>query len=86
MVVGQTTAESVLDFPKNDIQNLRAEIINSVYYEQVDDSIINNDIVSIALARKGAIVSDSNYTGNYTYINIHYNNGVTVYNETWASP
>ncbi|MFZ1896877.1 hypothetical protein [Methanoregula sp.] len=86
MVVGQTTAESVLDFPKNDIQNLRAEIINSVYYEQVDDSIINNDIVSIALARKGAIVSYSNYTGNYTYINIHYNNGVTVYNETWASP
>lgn len=86
MVVGQTTAESVLDFPKNDIQNLRAEIINSVYYEQVDDSIINNDIVSIALARKGAIVSDLNYTGNYTYINIHYNNGVTVYNETWASP
>lgn len=86
MVVGQTTAESVLDFPKNDIQNLRAEIINSVYYEQVDDSIINNDIVSIALARKGAIVDYSNYTGNYTYINIHYNNGVTVYNETWASP
>ena len=87
-VVGQTTAESVLDFPKDDIRDVRAEIINSVYYEGVDNQVINNDIVTIALARKGAIV---NYTpiynqGNYTYINIHYNNGVTVYNETWASP
>ncbi|MFZ1128020.1 hypothetical protein [Methanoregula sp.] len=86
-VVGQTTAESVLDFPKNDIRDLRTVIIQSVYQENVDDSVINNDIVSIALARKGAIVNYSSYTqGSYTYINIHYDNGVTVYNETWASP
>ena len=88
MVVGQTTAESVLDFPKNDIRDLRAEIINSVYYEPVyNQPGVNNDIVSLALARKGATVSYSDYVqGNYTYINMHYNNGVTVYNETWASP
>ncbi len=88
IVVGQTTAESVLDFPKNDIFNLRSEIINSIYYEPVNNqNIVNNDIVSIELAREGAIVSYSNYTqSGYTYINIHYNNGVTAYNETWVSP
>ena len=88
IVVGQTTAESVLDFPKNDIFNLRSEIINSVYYEPVNNqNIVNNDIVSIELARKGATVSYSDYVqGDYTYINIHYNNGVTAYNETWVSP
>ena len=87
-VVGQTTAESVLDFPKDDIHDLRSVIINSVYQEPVNDqNVVNNDIVSIALARQGAIVNYSSYLqGNYTYINIHYNNGVTVYNETWASP
>jgi hypothetical protein len=86
MVVGQTTAENVLDFPKNDIRDLRAEIINSVYYENVENPTIHQDIISLALARQGAIVSYSNYTGNYTYINIHYNNGVTVYDENWTSP
>jgi hypothetical protein len=87
MVVGQTTAESVLDFPKNDIRDMRAVIIDSVYQKNVNDpDIVKKDIMSIELARKGAIVSYSSYQSNYTYINIHYNNGVTVYNETWASP
>jgi hypothetical protein len=87
-VVGQTTAESVLDFPKDDIRDLNTVIIDSVYQNPVTDpSVVNTDIVSISLARKGAIVTYSSYPqGNYTYINMHYNNGVTVYNETWASP
>ena len=70
-VVGQTTAESVLDFPKNDIRDLRTVIIQSVYQENVDDSVINNDIVSIALARKGAIVNYSNYTQGELYLYQH---------------
>ncbi len=87
-IVGQTTAESVLDFPKDDIRDVRAAIINSVYEDPVNDPlVVYNDTVAIELARKGAIVTYSSYVqGNYTYINMHYNNGVTIYNETWASP
>ncbi len=85
-VVGQTTAESVLDFPKNDIRDVRSAIINSS--EIGDPGYVHNDIVYLAQFRKNAIV---NYTCNpmgctepYT-ISIHYNNGVTAYNETWVS-
>ena len=70
-VVGQTTAESVLDFPKNDIRDLRTVIIQSVYQENVDDSVINNDIVSIALARKGAIVNYSSSHPRELYLYQH---------------
>ena len=70
-VVGQTTAESVLDFPKNDIRDLRTVIIQSVYQENVDDSVINNDIVSIALARKGAIVNYSSLHPRELYLYQH---------------
>jgi hypothetical protein len=83
-VVGQTTAESVIEFPKNDIQDIRLVIRKSV-----DDpatlNITRNDITNIAIHRKSSVV-------NYTYITsgddprilIHYNNGVTEYNENWS--
>ena len=74
-VVGQTTAESVLDFPKNDIRDLRTVIIQSVYQENVDDSVINNDIVSIALARKGAIV---NYSSSHPRETIPISTYITI--------
>jgi hypothetical protein len=91
-IVGQTTAESVLDFPKNDIRDLRSVIIQSAYPAQLDQNgVISNDIREIALARKGAVVTYAVTPPNppadlHTYITIHYNNGVTAYNETWASP
>ncbi|HNX18074.1 MAG TPA: hypothetical protein PKM50_07085 [Methanoregula sp.] len=87
-VVGQTTAEGVLEFPKNDIRDVRSVIISSA--EIGDPSDVHNDITSLALSRKGAVVdytitpptgSDLN-----THITIHYNNGVTEYNEIWTSP
>ncbi len=88
-VVGQTTAESVLDFPKNDIRDVRSVIIQAA--ERGDPVDVHNDIIEIAQSRKGAVIyykvtppnppSDSR-----TYISIHYNNGVTAYNESWTSP
>jgi hypothetical protein len=89
-VVGQTTAESVLEFPKNDIRGVRDVIIQSAY---MDDNVqFNNksnvmrDIQTISLSRQNAVVFFSNTTSNdFTYGEIHYNNGVMAYNETWRS-
>jgi len=91
-VVGQTTAESVIEFPKNDIRDVRSVILHSSVSSP--DSRIQNDITNISLNRKNAVVD---YTlpfthdcvpGDTTYncTTIHYNNGVTEYNENWISP
>jgi len=83
-LVGQTTAEGVLEFPKNDIRDLRSEIFD--YYDRYDDLTDserqNNveDIVRISLERMNAVVHFWN--GTPEEITIHYNNGVTVYDET----
>lgn len=87
-VVGQTTAEGVIEFPKNDIRDVKAVIIQAS--EAPDQDVLRQDITAIALSRKGAVV---NYTvtapseeNTHTEIGIHYNNGVTEYNEYWVSP
>ena len=87
-VVGQTTAEGVLEFPKNDIRDVRAVIIQSSSVPT--DADFRTDLQSIALSRKSAVVNYSVILPNppadtHTYIDIHYNNGVTLYDETWAS-
>ncbi len=91
-LVGQTTAEGVLEFPKNDIQDLRRDILVVEKFERdssasanvMDD--IQQEFRNITLYRKNA-----NLWYNYSpyacaagkrSVNIHYNNGVTVYNET----
>jgi hypothetical protein len=84
-IVGQTTAESVIEFPKNDIRDVRGVIISSVNVTNLD--MVRSDITVISLNRKNAVV---NYTppqikDNHTVINIHYNNGVTEFNENWTS-
>jgi hypothetical protein len=86
-VVGQTTAEGVLEFPKNDILNVRSAVLQSSTAAPADLDNIQKDISSIALSRKNAIVSfrvtDASPGSTYTkIIDIHYNNGVTAYNET----
>ena len=92
-VVGQTTAEGVLEFPKNDIRDVRAVIIESSTLPDSDGSfeVVKADVKAIALARKGAVIEYSRILpvspdDPHTYIDIHYNNGVTLYDETWASP
>lgn len=89
VLVGQTTAESVLEFPKSDIQDLRSEVlvIHSRYKDfsiSRDASIV--DINKIALARKSAVIQIDPYNSSGWVI--HYNNGVTSYyevvrNEGW---
>jgi len=85
-VVGQTTAESVIEFPKNDIRDIRDIIIHNTTLS--NQTAIKNDITVISLSRKNAVVSYSppQIKDNHTVINgISYNNGVTEYYENWTS-
>jgi hypothetical protein len=82
-VVGQTTAESVIEFPKNDIRDVRQVIGQSVNDPNLP--VIRNDITVLSMDRKGSVLKYTNFTnGSATYIQIHYNNGVTEYNENWS--
>jgi len=82
-VVGQTTAESVIEFPKNDIRDVRQVIGQSVNDPNLP--VIRNDITVLSMNRKGSVLKYTNITnGSATYIQIHYNNGVTEYNENWS--
>ncbi len=92
-VVGQTTAEAVLEFPKNDIRGVRGVILQSAYMDDLgpfnNKTRVANEIKNLSLSRKGSIVEFSSnppsLTFPYYYVIIHYNNGVTAYNETWTS-
>jgi hypothetical protein len=84
-VVGQTTAESVIEFPKNDIRDVRLTIRQAL--NTAAPVFVKQDIKLISMNRKGAVVHYTNFTASNstaTYIEIHYNNGVTVYNENWT--
>lgn len=92
-LVGQTTAEGVLEFPKNDIRGLREAVFDYVErYEALGSTerrdAVKGDIIAISLERKNAVVQFGNGTpqdvsGRWLRpVDIHYNNGVTVYNET----
>jgi pectate lyase len=86
-VVGQTTAESVIEFPKNDIRDIRDVIIRNVTLS--NQTAVKKDITVISLSRKNAVVwyeSPPRIENNHTVIkNISYNNGVTEYYENWVS-
>jgi len=87
-VVGQTTAESVLEYPKNDLKDTRAAIIWATDNATTLDDLnrVKRDIAIISLTRRDAIVSLSNRTSvNHTFIDIHYNNGVTSYYENYTA-
>lgn len=100
-LVGQTTAEGVLDFPKNDIRDVKDVITESALLYTTSDSskkitdakysALQNDITNISLSRKNAVVTydlvgTPSATDSHTYVSIHYNNGETEYNEFWTSP
>lgn len=83
-VVGQTTSESVIEFPKNDIRDMRGVIIRSDGVSNGD--VVREDISVLSLTRKNSVVNYSTFHDiNHTFIDIHYNNGVTEYNENWTS-
>jgi hypothetical protein len=95
-LVGQTTAEGVLEFPKNEIQDTRSEIfrwseristISNAGLRTAEKERALRDMSTIARYRRNAEVwfsinPEVNVGGNkYFPIAIHYNNGVTEYNE-----
>jgi len=81
ILVGQTTAESALEFPKYDIQDLRSQIreIKNLNPPQPTLNNLVEDIKDIAIQRKGAIIE---IEIDPSLSIIHYNNGVTLYDET----
>jgi len=86
-VVGQTTAEAVSEFPKNDIRGVREVIIAS---ESITDAserdAVQREITILSLSRQNAAVNFTRTDGTtHTYIEIHYNNGVAAYNETYTT-
>ena len=87
-LVGQTTAEGVLEFPKNDIRDLREAVFDYVKEFGDADNAVREDIIAISLERKNAVVNFTvnqkmDVSGHWLHpVEIHYNNGVTVYNET----
>ena len=88
-VVGQTTAESVIEFPKNDIRDVRSIIIRTESYSFSNPITIQKDVYAISLGRKNAVVSYTLPTpcyGKYNCTQIHFKSGVTEYNENWTSP
>lgn len=88
MLVGQTTAESVLEFPKSDLQDLRNEIhMLQIRYDT--DPVSKNrsidDITAISMSKKTALVQidqkPGSYPGEVVISHLHYNNGITNYDE-----
>jgi hypothetical protein len=90
-LVGQTTAEGVLEFPKNEIQDTRDEIFRWASHIQdmpepiqtQEEENALRDISTLARYRRNTEVwfdIDFSDVGVYP-IYIHYNNGVTDYNE-----
>lgn len=85
-LVGKTTSESVLEFSKTDIQDIRAEIMTLKERGVLADQKVKMDINNLSLQRRNAIVSYYHWQDmigriNYTYI--HFNNGITNYNEVY---
>ena len=91
-IVGQTTAEGVLEFPKNDLQDVRAEIMDITKEKsmgaltQMQENRVMEDIQNLSLHRKSALVEyrigDWDPGAGNRIVTIHYNNGVFEYDET----
>jgi hypothetical protein len=90
-LVGQTTSEAVLEFPKNEIRDIKCELGDLAdAWEDLDAAekgSLRSDITALSLYRKNAIVdfaisSDISSEGQFHRVTLHYNNGVTVYNDT----
>lgn len=92
-LVGQTTAEAVLEFPKDEIQDLRLEVISVAKKGYTDTSIpvinMKKDARMLAMAQQNAVVDFGIGASSYEHpyynlieMKLHYNNGVTEYDET----
>jgi len=55
MLVGQSTAESVLEFPKNDIQNIRSVVREfewNPWFDKADEGDCINDVIELGEREK----------------------------------
>ncbi len=85
-LVGQTTSESVLEFSKIEIQDLRSEVISLKEDNRVNNPTLINDVQTLSLQRDTAIINFTNWTDtgiSTEFIYIHFNNGITEYNEIY---
>jgi len=80
MLVGQSTAESVLEFPKNDIQNIRS-IVRELEFsvDPGDVPACIDSLTHLGIERKNALIVIDQ--PNPPKWHIHYNNGITSYDE-----
>jgi hypothetical protein len=88
-VVGQTTAEAVSEFPKEDIRGVRNVVIQSMFMDDTNKTTVQNEIRLLSRSRQNAVVDFSSTpdpNDPYIYSYIHFNNGVSVYNETKKYP
>jgi hypothetical protein len=89
-LVGKTTSESVLEFSKTDVQDFRAEILTwkdrGVLDDPPEKEKVMQDIYNLSLQRRSTIV-DIDYwkepLADIHYIYLHFNNGITNYNEVY---
>jgi hypothetical protein len=79
-LVGKTTSQSVLEFPKGEIQDLRSEIMEYYLTGDIGNTHLLNDLQSLSLERKGSVIF-YHYNAGERLIFIHYNDGFTEYNE-----
>ena len=84
-LIGKTTSESVLEFPKTDIQDARAEIVEYYWNGSINQSGLQQDLLNLSLERKGTITSYQ-YNQTEDSIAIHYNDGSTEFNEIVRQP
>jgi len=94
VLVGQTTAEGVLEFPKSDIKDIRSQVLSmtSTSPTEIDgDPVIErlrNDLSSLSLSEKNAVTSfeikcwSGDPSCAQKFIRVHYYNGVTNFTET----
>jgi len=98
-MVGQSTSEAVLEFPKNEIQDIRYHLAPIAELGNDTDNItleqrIRADMQALSMGRNNVVLDfdiDRN-TGfedlfyRYNRLDIHYNNGVTTYDEEYSVP
>jgi len=85
-LVGQTTSESVLEFSKTDIQDLRAEVIYLKEKELISDDLLIYDLKNLSMGRKTAAVDLNSWSDEISgtdFVFIHFNDGTTSYSETY---
>ncbi|MCC7565288.1 MAG: hypothetical protein KO206_03290 [Methanomicrobiaceae archaeon] len=79
-LVGQTTAEAVLEFPKSDIKDLRSAVFDLMEVPADNRENVKQDIYALSLHRKNSVVK-VDIDGDI--LKIHFNNGVTMYYESY---